>query len=248
MLKPALVFVAATALTLPAAAMAGPQINIAPAGPVVELSIYESVPVAPDQATIGAGVTTQAPKATDAMQQNAAEMAKVIARIKALGIADKDIQTTGIALGALFDYKEPANPGTTMPTQVFRAYQASNRVSVVLRKIENTGSVLDALIEAGATDISGPDFGVENDVAAEEQARSTAVARGRAQATAYAKMLGYTGVKVLSISESVEAAFPAYDAAKMAAEFAITATPVQPGMVSSGVSITITYELTGKAN
>lgn len=248
MLKPALVFVAATALTLPGAAMAAPQINIAPAGPVVELSIYESVSVAPDQVTIGAGVTTQAPKATEAMQQNAAEMAKVIARIKALGIADKDIQTTGIALGALFDYKEPAYPGTTMPTQVFRAYQASNRVSVVLHKIENTGRVLDALVDAGATDISGPDFGVENDAAAKEQARSRAVARGEAQAAAYAKMLGYTGVKVLSISESVEAAFPVYDASKMVAEIAPTATPVQPGMVSSGVSMTITYELTGKAN
>lgn len=248
MLKPALVFVAATALALPATAMAGPQINIAPAGPVVELSIYESVSVAPDQATIGAGVTTQAPKATDAMQQNAAEMAKVIARIKALGIAEKDIQTTGIALGALFDYKEPADPGTTMPTQVFRAYQASNRVSVVLHKIENTGRVLDALVDAGATDISGPDFGVQNDTAAKEQARSIAVARGEAQATAYAKMLGYTGVKVLSISESGEAAAAMYDVVKMVAEIAPTATPVQPGMISSGVSISIAYELTGKAN
>lgn len=248
MLKPSLVFVAATALTMPAAAMAQPQINIAPAGPVVELSIYESVSAAPDQATIGAGVTTEASKATDAMRYNAAEMAKVIARIKALGITEKDIQTTGIALGALYDYKEPAYPATTMPTQVFRAYQASNHVSVVLHKIEDTGRLLDALVEAGATDVSGPAFGVENEAAAKEQSRSRAVARGQAQATTYAKMLGYTGVKVLSISESVETAFPVYDVAKMVAELAPTATPVQPGMISSGVSVTITYELTGKAN
>ncbi len=248
MLKPALVFVAATALALPATVTAGPQVSITPTGPVVELSIYESVSVAPDQATIGAGVTNEAPKASDAMRQNAAEMAKVIARLKALGIAEKDIQTTGISLGALYDFKEPAYPATTMPTQVFRAYQASNRVSIVLHKIEDTGRVLDALVEAGATDISGPDFGVENDAPAKEQARSRAVARGQAQATSYAKMLGYTGVKVLSISESVEAAFPVYDVAKMVAEFAPTATPVQPGMVSSGVSVTITYEVTGKAS
>ena len=248
MLKPALVFVAATALALPATAMAEPQINIAPAGPVVELSIYESVSLAPDQATIGAGVTTEAPKATEAMRQNAENMTNVIARIKAQGIAEKDIQTTGISLGAQYDYNEPAYPATTMPSQVFRAYQASNRVSVVLHKIEDTGRVLDALIEAGATDISGPDFGVENDAAAKEQARSRAVARGEAQATAYAKMLGYTGVKVLAVSESVETAFPVYDVAKMVAELAPTATPVQPGMISSGVSVTITYELTGKAN
>lgn len=247
-MKPALAFVAASALSLPATVMAEPQVNIAPTGPVVELSIYESVPVAPDQATIGAGVTTEAPKATDAMRQNAAEMAKVIARIKALGIPEKDIQTTGITLGALYDFKEPAYPSTTMPTQVFRAYQASNRVSIVLHKIEDTGRVLDVLVEAGATDVSGPDFGIENDAAANAEARTRAVARGEAQAKAYAKMLGYTGVKVLSVSESVQAAFPVYDVAKMVAELAPTATPVQPGMISSGVSVTITYELTGKAS
>lgn len=243
MLKPALVLVAATALTLPTAAMAELQINIAPAGPVVELNIYESVSVAPDQATIGAGVMTEAPKATDAMRQNAVEMAKVIARIKAMGIPEKDIQTTGIALVPQYDYKEPAYPATAIPAQVFRGYQASNRVSVVLHKIEDTGRMLDALVEAGATDVSGPDFGVENDAAAKEQARSRAIARGEAQATAYAKMLGYTGVRVLSILESVQAAFPMYDVTKMVEELAPTATPVQPGMVSTGISVTITYEL-----
>lgn len=247
-MKPAVIFVATSALALPAAAMAEPQINIAPAGPVVELSIYESVPVAPDQATIGAGVTTIAPKATDAMRQNAAEMTKVIARIKALGIPEKDIQTTGIALIPQYEYKEPEYPTSTVPSQVFRGYQASNRVSVVLHKIEDTGRVLDALVEAGATDVSGPDFGITDDAAAKEQARSRAVARGEAQAKAYAKMIGYADVKVLAVSESVQTAFPVYDVAKMVADFAPTATPVQPGMVSSGVSVTITYELTGKAN
>lgn len=248
MMKPALAFLAASALTLPAAAIAAPKVNIAPAGPVVELSIYESVEVAPDQVMIGAGVTTQAPKATEALKENSAEMAKVIARIKALGIADKDIQTTGIGLGALYDYKEPEYPATTMPTQVFRGYQASNRVSVTLHKIEDTGRVLDALVEAGATDLSGPDFGITNDAAAKEQARSRAVARGELQAKAYAKMLGYADVKVLSISESVEAAFPMFEAVAKVMDATATSAPVQPGLVSAGVNVTITYELTGKVN
>ncbi len=248
MMKPALALVAASALTLPAAAMAATQVNIVPAGPVVELSVYESVEVAPDQAIIGAGVTTQAPTATEALKKNSAEMAKVIARIKALGIADEDIQTTGIGLGALYDFNEPEYPATTMPTQVFCGYQASNRVSVTLHKIYDTGRVLDALVEAGATDLSGPNFGIKNDAAAKEQARGRAVARGEAQAKAYAKMLGYADVKVLSISEMVEAAFPMFEASAIAMDAAATPAPVQPGMVSAGVNVTITYELSGKAN
>jgi uncharacterized protein YggE len=168
-------------------------------------------------------------------------MTKVVAQIKALGIAEKDIQTTGISLGAQYDYNENG--------AVFRGYQAANRVSVTLRKIDDTGRVLDALVEAGATDLSGPEFRIENDTAAKEQARTRAVARGEAQAKAYAKMLGYDGARVLAISETIEGAFPLFEAAKsvaLAAD-AAAAPPVQPGMVSTGVSVTITYELTGKS-
>jgi len=237
MLKPVTTLAAASAMMLPAAAFAAPQVNLAPTGPVVELTINESIEAAPDRATIGAGVTTTAPTATEAMRQNAAEMTKVIARIKALGIAEKDIQTTGIALGPQYDYQ---NGGP-----VFRGYQASNRVSVILRKIEDTGPVLDALVEAGATDIGGPNFAIADDTALKEQARKAAVARGAAQARAYAAMLGYADVRVLAVSENIAGSVPFYAAAKAVALEA-TATPIQPGMVGTDVNLTITYELVGK--
>lgn len=240
MTRPLVLAATVSALMLPAAAFAAPQITIAPAGPVVELSIYETVDSAPDRATIGAGVTTTAPTATEAMRQNAEAMTKVVARIKALGIAEKDIQTTGISLGALYDYQDGR--------QVFRGYQAANRISVILNRIEDTGRVLDALVEAGATDLSGPDFSIADETAAKEQARKAAVARGEAQAKAYAAMLGYKGVRVLSVSETIEGGFPMVEAAKIAAtaaELAFVSAPVQPGTVSTGVNVTITYELVG---
>jgi uncharacterized protein YggE len=238
MLKPATLFAAASALMLPAAAFAAPQVNLAPTGPVVELSITESIEAAPDQATIGAGVTTTEPTATAAMRRNAEEMTQVIARIKALGIAEKDIQTTGVALGAQYDYQ---NGGP-----VFRGYQASNRVNVILRKIDDTGRVLDALVEAGATDIGGPIFTIADDTALKAQARKAAVTRGAAQAKAYAAMLGYADVRVLAVSENVEGSVPFFAAAKVAALEA-TATPIQPGLVGTGVNVTITYELIGQS-
>lgn len=238
--KPVTVLAAASALMLPAgAAFAAPQVTLAPAGPVVELSIYESVDAAPDQATVSAGVTTTEPTATAAMRRNAEEMTKVIARIKALGIAEKDIQTTGVALGPLYDYQD-GNP-------VFRGYQASNRVSVILRKIDDTGRVLDALVEAGATDIAGPIFAIADDSAIRAQARKAAVARGAAQARAYAAMLGYADVRVLAVSEAIEGGAPVFGFAQAKAmALEATATPIQPGQVATGVNVTITYELVGK--
>lgn len=240
MTRSAPAFLAAAALALPSAALAAPQIAIAPSGPVVELSIYESIEAAPDRVTIGAGVVTNAPTATEAMRQNAEAMTKVIARIKALGIPEQDIATTGVMLGAQYDYQE-AGP-------VFRSYQAANRVSVILRKIDETGRVLDALVAAGATDLSGPEFGIGDETAVKQQARKAAVARGEAQAKAYAAMLGYEGVRVLAVSESIENSFPVFAAAKALEVAATTAvTPIQPGRVTTGVNVTISYELVGKS-
>lgn len=237
MMKPAIAFIAASALTLPAHAAANVEIDAK--GPVVELSVFESVDVAPDLATIFAGVTTEAATATEALRQNSAEMQKVIARIKALGVAEKDIQTTGINLNARYDYDQATQ------RQVFRGYQAANRVSVILRKIDDTGRVLDALVAAGANDIGGPNFSIDDDTAAKDAARQRAVERAEAQAKAYAAMFGYDRARVLSIAEGIEGRGPMPEMAKArgVAAMAQDAAPVQPGMVSAGVSLSITYEL-----
>ena len=242
MLKPLTLSVAAAALTVPAIAAAAPQIDIAATGPVVELNVFESVEVAPDLVTIGAGVTTDALTATEALRQNSAEMQKVIARIKASGVAEKDIQTTGINLNARYDYDQQTQ------RQVFRGYQASNRVNVILRKIDDTGRVLDALVEAGATDLNGPNFSIDDDTAAKDAARKRAVERANAQARAYAAMLGYQNVRVLSISEAMQGMGPMpmpISKSRDAIELTAQAAPVQPGMVQTGVNVAITYEMIG---
>ena len=238
MIRPAIALITASALGLPATTLAAAEIEIAASGPVVELSVFESVSVAPDIATIGAGVTTEAPTAAEALRQNSVEMQKVIARIKALGVAEKDIQTTGINLNAQYDYNQESQ------RPVFRAYQASNRVSIILRKIEDTGKVLDGLVAAGANDLNGPSFSIENDDAAKGAARKRAFERAQSQAKAYADLLGYDDAKVLAIAESIEGRGPMPElvAARLSAA-KDAAPPVQPGMVSTGISITIKYEL-----
>lgn len=218
------------------------EVQITAQGPVVELGVYESIDVEPDIATISAGVTTQALTAVEAMRQNSAEMRKVIERIKALNVDEKDIQTTGINLNARYDYDRNSQ------RQIFRGYQVSNRVSVKLRDINATGRVLDALVEAGATDLGGPNFSVDDDTAAKEQARQRAMTRARERAAAYARMAGYGDVRLLQISESITGRGPVpMPAMRDAAENAImaSAAPVQPGMVSAGVSITVKYEMVG---
>ena len=243
MTRTALCALAAGALAAPAALPAhAANVEIEAEGPVIELDIFEAVTVAPDMATIGAGVTSQAPTAVEALRMNSAEMEKVIARIKALGIAEQDIQTTGINLNARYDYDREGQ------RQIFRGYQVSNRVSVKLRRIGDTGMVLDALVAAGATDLSGPDFTIEDDAAAKDAARKRAIERAQARAASYAQMLGYSGARVLKVSEAIRNSAPMPERAMMSADaIRVSAAPVQPGLVSSGIAMSITYELVGDA-
>jgi len=214
------------------------QVQIQATGPVVELSVSETVKAQPGLATIGAGVSTDAPTAVAAMRRNAVEMDAVIKRIKSLGVDADDIQTTGINLNARYDYDR------TSQKQVFRGYSASNRVSVILRDVAKTGEVLDALVAAGATDLSGPQFSIDDDTAAKAQARKAAMDRAQGQAMEYATWAGYTGVRLLEVSESISGnqPMPMMQRAMVATEAA--ATPVQPGLVGTGVNVTVKYEMT----
>ena len=125
-----------------AANPAAAQVQIAASGPTGEMTITESIEAEPDIASVSAGVTTEAETAVEAMRLNAQAMSAVIEQIRALDIPERDIQTTGINLGARYDYDQATR------RQVFRGYQASNRVSVTMRDIPRIGELLDLLVGA----------------------------------------------------------------------------------------------------
>lgn len=225
---------AASAVAAPAAA----EVQVSAAGPIVELTVNESVEAEPDIVTVSAGVTTQARTAVEAMRTNAQQMRAVIDRIKSLGIAERDIQTAGITLGAMYDYNQQTQ------RQVFRGYQASNRVSVKLRDIDRTGEVLDSLVAAGATDLGGPDWSIDDDTAARAQARRQAMETARGQALEYARASGFSDIRLLEISETIAPQPPMPYLRAVRAEAADASTPVQPGMVRAGVTVRVTYEMT----
>ncbi|MEL7691092.1 SIMPL domain-containing protein [Citromicrobium bathyomarinum] len=237
MIRTALIPTALAASVLATSPALAADIQVQATGPVIELQVNEQVEVEPDTVKISAGVTNEAMTAQEALSQNSVQMRQVIDRLRKLGIPERDIQTTRINLGARFDYDQQAQ------RQVFRGYQASNQVSVTLRDTEEVGAVLDALVQAGATDINGPSFSVADDTAAKAEARRRAMERARAMALDYARVAGYSNVRVLQISESVSGPVREYaaDSIRVRAQ-AAGAPPVQPGMVETGVTVSVTYE------
>ena len=229
---------AALAGCAPIAASAA-EIHIEAKNPVVELSVVEVIESAPDTATFSTGVETSAPTASAALRQNSAEVAKVIAQLQKLGIAEKDIQTSGINLNAEYDYIQ-----ATQKNQ-FKGYRVSNQVQVKLRDISKLGTIMDAVVVSGATNINGPYFSIDNDSDVKKSARARALANGKAQAEVYAKANGYDSVRLLSVAEGISGRSPGpqpmmktFDVAEQSGS-----VPIAPGQIGTSVVLSLQYEM-----
>lgn len=194
----------------------------------------------PDVADISLGVTKQGDEAAEASSKAAEAMESMIAALLEMGIDEADIQTTNLSLNPLYDWNnEPAT---------IEGWEANNMVLVTIRDIESIGAVVDAATAAGATNVNGISFRVEDPSESEMTARGAAVADAKAKADALAAAAGVTIVGVISISESGgESPQPIYmDRAEMAfaaAEDSMAKTPVLPGEVELSVDVFIQYEI-----
>lgn len=228
------------------AALAGPGIVAAQDEPPVEGDVIPTITVsgvgrvmaAPDVADINLGVTEQAKEAADAAAKASAAMNAIVDALLAAGIDENDIQTTTLSLSPVYDWEDsPPN---------IEAWEATNLVNVTVRDIEAVGPVVDAATAAGATNISGISFRVEDPTEAEAAARTRAVADARAKAEQLAGEAGVTISGILTITEtSDQPPQPFYlERAEMAvAADAAAPTPVMPGEVELSVRVSIQFRI-----
>jgi len=235
-----LVLALSLAIALPMTANAQIQTDIAmaaPQGTLLSVSATADATRVPDVATISTGVVTQAADANAAMRANAVQMDKVMAAIRAAGIAERDIQTSGINLNPQYKYVENQPPSIV-------GYQASNNVNVKVRDLSRLGKVLDAFVANGANQINGPSFEVDKPDEAYDEARLAALKKAQARADTYAGALGLKVRRIVSISEggaSFPRPMPMMRA--MAMDSMAKETSVSPGEASLSVSIDVVFEL-----
>lgn len=187
----------------------------------------------PDIARVQIGVETRNASAQEAVQENRDKMNAVLEAIKALGIADKDIQTTNFSI---YTDQQPVREGQT-PEIVYRV---SNMVSLTVRDISMLGDVLDAAVSAGANQVFGVSFDVADRTALESQARQNAVADAKARADSLAQLTGVQVGAVQTISEQISQPGPVFRAAL---EGLGGSTPIQPGELRVSVSVQIVYAI-----
>ena len=154
----------------------------------------------PDTAVVSGGVVTKARDASNALHDNAQTMAKVIAALKALGIADKQIVTSSIGFQPVYP---PYDPKTGQSNKVI-GYQVSNSLRVTLSDLSRAGDVLDALIENGANEFATIGFEIKDRETLEEKARVKAGKDALNRAMAYAGSVGAELGPVRSIREGYQ--------------------------------------------
>lgn len=218
----------------------------APAPTLLSLSAEGKVSRTPDVATFSAGVVSQGKTASEALRANAADMTRVIAALKRAGVADKDIQTSNLSLNPVYQPQRSLPDGTVEPAQPrIIGYQANNSVAVRHRNLADLGKVIDALVAAGANQVNGPNFEVDDPEPAQDQARTTAMAKARARAELYARAAGLRVARIVSISESGGWQPPQPVMYRMAAMEAAPApsSPVQAGELQMSVTVSVQFEL-----
>ncbi len=193
------------------------------------------VDAAPDMATVSLGVVTEGSTAAEAMAANSIQLAAVLEQLKMGGIEDRDIQTSGLSLNPNWQQTEAD------PTPRIMGYQASNMLSVRVRKLDQLGTVLDKTISDGANSFNGLSFGLSDPEPAMNEARKRAIADAQGRARLLTQAAGLTLGPVVSISEGggFGGPQPMYrmDAA------AASPVPVAAGEVSTVASVTMVFEL-----
>ena len=203
-------------------------------GTVLEISAEGRTTRVPDLAIVQAGVVTQAATAGEAYSQANAKMARVIAALRAAGIAERDIQSSSISLQPQYKNRDNQDP-------VIFGYQALNTVTVRFRDVSKAGAILDILVREGANTISGPNLTLSQPDAALDEARTDAVTKARGRAELYAKAAGLRVDRILMISENGGGRVPAM--VGLRAGYVADNLEVAPGESEINVTVTVRFLL-----
>lgn len=204
----------------------------------------------PDLARVYYSITEQGATVAEAQDKATERNNAAIDALKEQGIEEKDIRTTSYNVSPRYEYPQPCYAGVCPPavsSPRIIGYEVSQTLEVKVRDTAKAGSVLETLGSLGVQNISGPNFGFEEDDAARTAARAEAIAEAKAKAKQLAKDLGVRLGRVVSFNEGgiYPTDYYGYGKGGVAMDMAESRpVPQLPtGETETTVSVTITYEI-----
>jgi uncharacterized protein YggE len=197
----------------------------------ITVTAQGTVQVRPDVAFVSVGVQQTSIDAAKAQQAANSVATQALAGIKALGIPDKDIQTSSVALNPQYDEHN-----------TLTGFQASETFSITVEQPSKAGAVIDAAVHAGANQNVSVSFGLKDASQAQSAALKAGVALAQRKAQAVASQLGVSlsGAKIDVEENGASTPQPFAPAQKVAVSDG-TSTPIQTGTLTVQDSVTVTY-------
>lgn len=217
--------------------------GVRPEETLLSVSATGQTDTRPDQAQFQAGISTWDKSAQAASAANLKKIEEIVAALRQLGIAEKDIQTRALTVQRI-DWGDRKGQ-----------YQASNTVNVTVRKIDGAGAAVTAVTNAGANIVSGPDLRMADPEKAANAAYTAAYKAAHDRAQAYADAAGMTIARVLTIRDSggmqgdryLPGAAPPRVAMVMEQSAADAGNArLMPGETTSSVAVQVDFALTRK--
>ena len=199
---------------------------------------HGEVKVKPDIALLTLTVTTQSLNQADAVQQNAVRTTSLLAALRGVKIADKDIQTQSYTVQPQYDYK-PSPPALT-------GYQVQNSVQATVRDLTKVGLVIDKATAGGASEVGGVSFDLSDRAAAQAAALRLAVTSAKLKAGVMADAAGVGLGRLLTLTEGGNAPVvrPLYAMRAMSAPGAAAPeTPISDQQITVSADATLVYAM-----
>lgn len=176
-----------------------------PVGQVATISVSGEgeVTAVPDIATVTMTVRESAKTVPEAQKLAEAKVTKALAAVSFLGVDKKDVKTLSYTVNPKYETQQVMCSGYVCPQPQTKVvgYEIAETLQVKVRKIDSAGDVIGALGTAEVTEISGPEFTVDDMDKAKADAKAKAIANAKAKAQATASALGVSLGEITSFSE-----------------------------------------------
>lgn len=163
----------------------------------ITVSATGTVAAVPDTALVQVGAVTTGANVQDALDANSAVVDRLIAGLKDLGIAERDISTTRFDVSP--EYNRNQKSGNEPPS--ISGYRVTNMLQVRVGNLQLFGTVLDRAVQLGANQVGGVELIVSEAEKLKDEARQKAVAEARSRGQLYAEAAGVRIVSIISIDE-----------------------------------------------
>lgn len=215
---------------------------------------HGEVTAVPDIANVYFNISKEAKTVKEAQALVAGIEKKSLESLKTNGVLEKDIKTVNASFSPKYEYRYDAkimmpctqyNCPPTPGNNVIVGYTASESVTIKVRNTDDVGKIMQGLGTLGVSDLSGPNFAVDNEDGLKAEARKKAIDDAKEKAKVLAKDLGVRLGKITSFNESGNYPTPMYSKGMMldsvSSESAPALIPKGENTISSDVSIT--YEI-----